>query len=625
MIGRRRKRRFDFEINRTKFLLFCFFVVFSVVLSRLFYLQVVKGDEYHQIAISQRSSKVEIPARRGEILVKDPTTGELVKLATNTTLDLLYVDPFVTPDKKLVAEKLTPLLFNEEDYKECLANTDYCPKSSLEYVEYEYEEEDGVKIDKRPIPPASYDIALKALENDVFVKINKEDVDFVVLARALSVEHMDKIEKVNIYGIGLNKKGRLVYADPTKIPENQRKDIAKRLNEVLETDYDLLIRRLTGGKLRYVMLGRKLNPDVSEKIIEMKKAYKDVHLKDKRRIFLAKTEEKPIPDYFRGVALTPEHFRYYPDGALASQVIGFVNHEGVGQYGIEGKLNNLLSGKKGVIESQNDILGNGITSGTENIRDAENGASVVLTIDRIVQNHIEEILAEAVEKYRADSGQIVVMEPFTGDIIAMANYPTFDPNSFGNVYKTRRTTPEDAKNIFKTTPLFKKNDDDVLVRTTFDDFDKAWRIGFDPEFYIYENKLGPASYVNKTVQETYEPGSVFKPIAMAAGLDAREVTPSTRFLEDGPLEVGEFTIKTALNEYRGWQTMTNVIETSSNVGMAFVAEKLGRAVFYRYIMDFGFGKYTDIELENEVEGQVKYYKSWSDALLFTASYGQGIT
>jgi cell division protein FtsI/penicillin-binding protein 2 len=170
-----------------------------------------------------------------------------------------------------------------------------------------------------------------------------------------------------------------------------------------------------------------------------------------------------------------------------------------------------------------------------------------------------------------------------------------------------------------------KNKDGDIVPASFEEFEEAWKLEFNPEFYVYENWSGPASYVNKTVQEVYEPGSVFKPIIMASAIDSGEVSPSTTFNEDGPIKVGDFEIHTALDEYNGIQTMTNVLETSSNVGMAFVAMKLGKAVMYDYIKKFGFGEYTDIELENETEGQVMHYKKWSDALLITSSFGQGLS
>lgn len=620
-----RQKRIIFP-DRTKWMIIAVCVIFAIIIVRLFDLQVINGDHYYNLAVTQRSSQIEIPASRGEILLRDTATGDLVKLATNTTLNLIYVDPYVTPDKQVVADRLAPLLFRKEDFQDCLEDIEYCPESTINYIEDEVEVRSGeLETQKTAHPPTDYDEALKAYTKEIYNAISKENIDFTVLKRDLTDEKIQQVKNLNYPGIGINEKDKIIWADPTEVPEDRRKNIADGLAPILERDSKDIADQLIGGKLRYVKLKRKLDPDVSDKIEEIKQLSQEQNEKDKNRIFLAKTNEEPIPDFFRGVVLQPEHLRYYPDKEIAAQVIGFVNHEGVGQYGIEGKFNNLLAGKKGVIESQNDASGTQIGLTTEDVQDAENGASVVLTIDRVVQKRVEDVLAVAVKKYRADSGQVIIMEPKTGNIIAMANYPSFDPNLFGNVYLRRRTTPEDRTHIFKTTPLFRKDENDVLQKATLDDYEEAWRSEYDPEFYVYDNWVGPAAYLNKIVQETYEPGSVFKPLVMAIGLDTGEVTPSTQFLEDGPLEVGKYTIKTSTNEYRGWQTMTNVLETSSNVGMSFVAQKLGRAVFYKYLKDYGFGDYTDISLENEVAGTITYYKQWSDALLLTSSFGQGLT
>lgn len=619
------KRNRIFFPHRTWALSGFVFFAFLLVVLRLFYLQILHGSELRAQGIFQRSSKIEIPARRGEILLKDNTTGDLVKLATNTTLDLVFIDPVITPDKQLVASTLAPLLFTEKDYENCQEDFDLCPENSVKTNEREVIKKNGeIEIKTENILP-TFEEALNAYEIEILNKISREDVDFVILAKDYEEEVMDKIEKFYFPGITVNKKNNYISANPTQISAKDREKIAKTLSEYLNLSEENIYKKLAGGKREYIPLKRKIDPYVSEKIREIKRISREKNQQDKIRIFASKIDEEPIPDYFRGIGLVPEHLRYYPDKGLAAQIIGYVDHEGVGQYGIEGKWDSELAGKKGIIESQNDVFGTQIGIGTESVQDSENGTSIVLTIDRIIQKRTEEVLKEAVEKFKADSGQIIIMEPFTGKIIAMANYPTFNPNSFGEVYSLRQTTAEDAKKIFKTTPIFKKNENDKYVQVTFKEFEDAWKLKFNPEFYVYNNWLGLGAFVNKIIEETYEPGSVFKPLAMAAAIDSGEVTPTTKFNEDGPVKIGDYEIKTATNKYNGWQTMTNVIETSSNPGMVFVAFKLGRAVFYKYIKDFGFGDFTDIELENENHGDLDFYKQWSDAQLANSAFGQGLT
>jgi cell division protein FtsI/penicillin-binding protein 2 len=614
------------------FILFGFFVI----VARLFDLQILRGEEFQNLARAQRSTTIEIPARRGEILVRETQTGDLVKMATNTTLDLIFVDPKITPDKKLIAAKLAPFLFTEKDFENCRANFKSCPRNSVQILDADtgeilenWEENSADEFfaekilrGKKILP--DFATARKFYEREIFAKINREEIDFTVLGREIPDEKLDEIEKLFFPGIGINRAAKLVWADPTEIEKSMRKRIARQIAPILEKDSDEILRRISGGPLRYVKLKNRLDPEISAEIKKLKTASKSAHEKSAAEIVARKSDEKPTPDFWRGVGLIPEHFRYYPDGEIAAQIVGFTNHENIGQYGIEGKFDQVLAGKKGIIESQNDVSGMQISMGAEKIENAQNGASIVLTIDRIIQKKVEEILAEKVEKFKADSGQILVIEPFSGAILAMANFPTFDPNFFGNVYARRRTTAEDLDLIFETTPVFKKDENGRFVRSNFEEFKKAWELNFDPEFFVYKNWRGPESYLNKTVQNLYEPGSVFKPVAMAAALDTGEITPSTKFLEDGPIEVGPFEIHTANDEYHGWQTMTNALETSSNIGMARVALKLGKAVWHKYIKDFGLGEFTDIGLENELAGTVKFYKKWSDALLITSAFGQGI-
>ncbi len=596
--------------------------LFLLMIARLFQLQVVQGEEYFERAIAQRTSSIEIPARRGEILVKDKDTGNLIKLATNTTLDLVYIDPLVTPDKRLVADTLAPILYTDEDFAACLDEPKSCPEGSVQYVE---PEADDLNAKPRFILPSKEE-ATKAFADSIFRKINRDKVDFVMLASGVDDETLTAIDTMKLSGIGIIRENSLVYANPTQIPQNPkaRTKIAEQLTELLDQPTQQLADKMELKDLRYVKIENKLRPETTEQISEIKALSREVFEKSRLEIISKKLDQEPTPDYFRGVVLIPEHWRYYPDNTLASQIIGFVNREGKGQYGIEGKFDRLLSGKNGMIESQNDVSGYGIDP--LKVQNAEDGVDIVLTIDRVIQKRVEDVLNEATKKFQADSGQVIVMEPATGRILALANSPGFNPNDFGEALLLERVPPEEAKKIYKTTPLFTKDEHGRFQQSTFEEYEEQWKLKYDPEFYVYRNRLGPGAFVNRTIQEVYEPGSVFKPLVMAIGIETAEVTPNTTYNEDGPVEIGEFLIKTALGEYNGIQSMTNVLETSSNVGMVFVAFKLGKSVMHNFITDrFGFGQYTDIALAEEEPGTVRPKKDWSDAHLATASFGQGLT
>ncbi len=636
--------------KRLFFLMFITSLIIILFIVRLFYIQVLHGTEYLKLAQEQQYGKIVIPSKRGEILTENPKTGELNKLATNTTLDLIYIDPFEIPDKQRVAKALAPLLFSEEDFLACKEDYKNCPSGSVKFDESQILiDKEGEDLEKIEIKDArTKEQLILAYESDLLQKISKEEVDYSPLKYGANDELMDLIEKLGIYGVFVVRNKNLIYTDPTKIDQTKIKAYAKTLAPVLEEEENYIKKLLTRRKIRYIPLKRRLSPETSEAIWGLKKESYENH----------KVDTLNIPHYFKGVVLIPEHWRYYPENQLASTVIGYVDHEGNGQYGIEEKFQKLLSGKQGEILSKNDVQGMQLVFDISNMTDAVDGDSVVLTIDRVVQSKVQELLKSAVEKYRADNGSIIVTDPSTGNIIAMGNYPNFDPNNFGDVYELRKTdkdefkkwgTSEEAKsNIYPTQPVFIKDKKGNLSEIKYssilgereaikeskkkvlEESKEGIEMPEETQKFVYKNRFGLGSYVNRSIMSLYEPGSVFKPIVMAIGLDSKEVEPYDTYSEYGPIEIDTGTgekqyIHTALRIYRGIQTMTNAIEQSSNIGMAYVARKLGRELFYKYIMEFGFGDYTYIDLPGEQKGKVNFWKKWPEAQLLTTSFGQGIS
>jgi len=577
-------------------------VVFLILLARLFQLQILKGEEYSSIAQSQHFGSITLPAKRGEILVRDTHSGELSKLATNTTLDLVYVDPLIAEDKVLIAKKLAPLLFTRTEYESCVANPKDCIYEVAQTPDlnstttFETPWAIGGAADNKVVVKTSelqnktYPQMIDEVAAKILRKISKSETDFVVLKNDADANLMSDVVNEHLPGVFVEAAKFMVTADPTLIPENGTKGVAKILSRILGEPQTKLEEQLTRRKVRYVFLKNRLDPDISRKI-------EDLDLK--------------------GVVLVPEHWRYYPEGSLAAHVIGFLSRDRIGQYGIEGYFNTDLEGKKGTIYASVDPFGRQITVTDSEIVNAVDGDSVILTIDRIIQRKVEEVIKDAVERYKADSGQVIVMNPFTGAILAMANYPTFNPNHYTDAY-TLRPVEEDEK-IESTVPLFKL--DEMHKYVTMTDEERE-----NPEIpkYMFANKFGPGVFKNKIVSEVYEPGSAFKPIVMSAALDAKEVEPQTTFIDEGPLKIDDFTIKNSTNQYWGKTTMTQVLEKSLNTGMSWVAKKLGMELMYKYLQAFGFGEYTNILLEGESKGRLDFYKHWSKAQLLTQSFGQGI-
>lgn len=627
--------------KRIKTLIVVVLLILGLIILRLFQLQVIRHKQYSEAAKEQHFGSIELPAQRGEIFVRDRNSGELSKLATNTTLNLLYVDPIIAEDKPAIAQALAPLIFTEEDYEACLEDPRDCSynieeerstsfvASELEFTldpEQEVAEESGETEEQSPegegdpedaeeSPSAEntgeepeeivepepifkpYSTMVQEVADQTLSKISRLKVDFVVLKRDADDELMEAVESKGLPGIYVEHDRFLIHGDPTQIPDGQLKFVARQLSPLLEEEKDVLEKQLSIRDVRYVFLKNKLSPEISDQIRELD---------------------------LKGVVLLPEHWRYYPENALAAHVVGFINNENLGQYGIEGYFNNELKGKSGTIYSQRDQSGRDISVEGGEIVIAEHGEDLVLTIDRVVQDKVEDILSSAVERYRADSGQVIIMDPFTGAIIAMASYPDFNPNEFSESFTLRKV--EANENVFPTTPLFKKDERGRYVNVTDEERElKEENPEVDVQWFVYENRLGPGAFRNPIVSDLYEPGSVFKPITMAIALDAGEVKPQDTFNDDGPKKVGDFEIKNSDGKYHGPGTsMTEVLEKSLNTGMVEVAKKLGPKLMYDYLDKFGFGDYAGITLEGETQGKLEYYNDWERSKQFTTAYGQGI-
>jgi cell division protein FtsI/penicillin-binding protein 2 len=270
-----------------------------------------------------------------------------------------------------------------------------------------------------------------------------------------------------------------------------------------------------------------------------------------------------------GLRYVPQLQRSYPEKDLASNVLGFVSREGKGYFGVEEKFNDLLTGVPRVVWVSLD------PSRVEELPEVPNGASLILTIDREIQAEVESILDSALVRTGAEAGTIVVMDPRTGEILAMSTTPRLDLN----------------------------------------------------EYWLYGDVFPGETPFNRAVSKPYEPGSVFKVITMAAALDSNAVTPSTTFIDTGTIEIGGIYIHNWNWGAWGEQDMLGCMQHSLNVCLAWVAKELGTNSFYSYLQDFGFGRLTGVEVAGEATGRLKRPgdSDWYEADLATNSFGQGLS
>jgi len=275
-----------------------------------------------------------------------------------------------------------------------------------------------------------------------------------------------------------------------------------------------------------------------------------------------------------GIAFAREQFRFYPEKGSAAHITGFVGStdtgDKVGRYGIEGYWNKDLAGEPGYLETERDPVGRWIGAADRNFRPAKDGIELTLTIDRNIQYVACDKLRQAVARHGATGGAVVIMDPKTGAVIAMCGMPDYDPNDFSAV-------------------------------------------------------TDMSDYNNPAIFYAYEPGSVFKPITMAAAIDAGKVMPTTLYNDEGAVTIGEFTIRNSDEKANGWQTMTQVLEKSLNTGAIFAVRQLGSQAFLKYVRDFGFGQPAGVELDSEAPGNISSLEKKGDIWSATASFGQGIT
>lgn len=351
-----------------------------------------------------------------------------------------------------------------------------------------------------------------------------------------------------LFPAAVNRQYYLAFVSPRDVPENELDDVAQRIDSAFEN--------VSADEMRPKLQRRK---DIYEVITHK------VTKEEKERI-----QGLEIP----GVAFLPEKVRFYPGEELAANLLGFVGSDGEqysGRYGLEAFHESELSGTDGFRKQKKDARGGWLSVSDRFTTKEHDGVDLVLTIDHEIQENVEKILKEDMEKYGARSASAIVMEPATGKIRAMTNFPTFSPNEYGKV-------------------------DDISV------------------------------YKNANVSDTYESGSVFKTFTIAIGLDAGKITPESTYVDTGSVSIGGYNIGNAEGKVYGLQTMTKVLEESINTGVIHVEQLVGNTAFKEYVERFGFGTYTDIGLPVEAPGNtVNIQNTRRNIEFYTASFGQGIT
>jgi len=363
-------------------------------------------------------------------------------------------------------------------------------------------------------------------------------------------QHMKTLQMLPERGIIFDRNGEKlaasvqmdsICADPSKIKKPQI--FAAQMAGLLKVDKALILKRISGKK-NFCWIARRVGPEQAKAIESL----------NNDAIFIVKEPQ-----------------RLYPNGELAAQILGFVGTESNGLEGLETRYDRFLKGTPQKLVWARDAKGKWLYPRVETVAMTKDTAhNIVLTIDSRIQYLMETQLKAAVQEKGAKGGYAIAMNPRTGEILALANQPTFDPN-----------------------------------------------------FFI---KAAPGHAKNKAIGDVFDPGSTFKPFLIAAALEEKVIRQNDRvFCENGNYRVADRVFHEAQRKRHGSLTIREVVKYSSNIGCVKVSEKLGKEKYYRYIRDFGFGAKTGIDLTGEAVGLLRPVSDWTRVDTSTIAFGQGIS
>lgn len=532
-LKKRDKIKPAFNNNRLNYLLAIIFLFCIIIIYKLYIIQIKENKKYLAKAELQHNIYKELKSERGKIFLRQ-SDSQLYPIASNKDYAAIYINP-----KALTEEEILEALqhiFNvfhrsevEKEVDEILEKQDKDDLSNeLGYIDSLNLSEEEKNIKKNEI-----------INQKNSLKLDQEWLEFKKIKRELEIKEReqniidDYFKKVNVS----DKYSRLV-----------KRKIEK--DDLLNFYYDFL------------------KDDFSTATSS------DLVVKN-GQIFLS--NDVNISSNIKGIHFEWESFRYYPEGFLFSNVLGFSNMENVGNYGLEGFFNSYLKGEDGfLLGDKGNYKGKKIIIDKKEYQAPVNGQNLVLTIDYAVQLNICQKMKEAYDKHKFDSGSIIVMDPKTGKIIAMCLWPGFDPNNYQNI---------ENSNLFD----------------------------------------------NQTISHQYEPGSVFKTITMAISIDQGKISPSTYYEDKGQVSIKGWSkpIRNSDFETKGGHgrvDMNYVLENSLNTGAIFAASQVGPKIYSDYLEKFGFNKKTGIELSSEVSGDIRnlLVNKVKEIDFATASFGQGI-
>jgi len=541
-----------------------FVLVGLVIIGRLFWLQLIKHNYYLTKARDQHEFNVQLAPTRGQIFVHNNSAVAGSELYPIAT-NRRFFTLYAVPND-LQTESLAKLRQQQAETQSKNNQILSIILEPSELAEILFESFD------QPMILAEID----KIENDRL----KQQLDDQLnqLPAASSTDELAAAKEAIL------KRQTELLADPfyQEMSKMRRETAIKEKSEAKIKEY---LNILNKGADPYEVVAKKLESAQILKIYfkvlsrqQGEAAVKpdDLSISGETVVWQPAGQAKPTTITINGLGQSGRNYRYYPEKNIGANMLGFVSLEndddliGRGQYGLEGAFDDILMGRAGSMKGERSANKATILQGRD-YQQQTNGSDLILTIDRSIQNIACSKLLATVAKHQADSGSVIIINPKTGAILAMCSAPDFDPNNFQSVKDLRQ---------FNNQPTF----------------------------------------------EAYEPGSIFKAITMAIGIDQGKVTPQTTYNDAGSVMVGKNKINNSDFKGRGVVNMVRVLQDSLNTGMVFVLNRLGIDTFRDSLKKFGFGQPTGIELDSESSGNLNnlYRKFGQEINAATASFGQGI-
>lgn len=442
---------------------------------------------------------------------------------------------------------------------------------------------------------------LQAERGEIYIVSRNNDLNFITKNNEIDYTGLDEVAvNINKYDISISPKNIYDFKDDVETihynilentPEGIIESVLKEkilnkeiiLNKIIEifgdkVDEETIAFRLNKVEDPYEIIYRDAKEEDAD---NLKKWVSDKYIEAISPLIIGEITQGLL-DYIsyisRGLfTFEKKQSRYYPDDNLFSSMTGFIREEEgllIGQYGLEGTYNESLKGSDGKIKGKKDTKGRMINNSDEIILEKEDGIDLILTLDKAIQYNICKILEEESERYKPEEASIAIMNPYTGEILGMCNYPNYNPNKYNEVENIR-------------------------------------------------------TYMNPVIMDQYEPGSIFKVITVASGINEGVIDAYSTYIDPGCMELDDWPNPICNSDYktigpRGKQTMIDILDKSLNTGSWYISDTIGKNKAEDYIKNFGFGEKTGIELGGEVSGNINNLKTKNDIYYATASFGQGI-